>query len=409
MEKFKKYNIVDIAMLQTLIISLAFKDYTMITLISQIIAFLIISFNFLKKKKFKVKLDLYFVSKILFLLFCMVSGIWAFNGASVTFACRQIIFRFMMGITIIMYNDDEININKFLKFVLIASIVLCGRILIVVPFSAWGQERVGNYLAHDVGNSYSNTGITYVLGFAIAFLMCNEKVIKKNKNKFLIIILFSFFSFLSGSKKQIILLLISIIVYTFYKSKNTKKLIKNLLIAIIISVIMLYIILNNTFFYNIIGNRMYNFLSYFSSNEDINSNADMSTIGRSKLLVEARDTFFNNPILGIGIGNFMNVSSYGVWAENNYLELLADVGIIGLLIYYFGQVIIFNHCMINRKKKEVLNIQIIIGLLCFIVIDFTMVSYFNSTLQIYQAYIFAMYNVVKIKNIKYEGKKELSK
>lgn len=397
MIQIKKINLIDIAMLQMLIISLAFKDFTMISLISQIITFVMIFLNFLKKRKLKLKLDLYFISKLLFLIWCIISVSWSINSASGLFASRQVFIRFIIGLTIIMYNENEEKTDLFLKFVLIASFVLCLRILIVVPFSAWGKERVGNYLAHNIGNSYSNTGITYVLGFAIAFLLCNDKVVKKNKNKIVLVSLFTFFSFLSGSKKQILLLVVSIIAFTIYKSKNTKKLIKNLLLSASVCCIILFFILNNAFFYNMIGKRVVSFFSFFSENQIVSSNADMSTIGRSQLLVEAKKVFKKNALIGIGIGNFMNVSSYGVWAENNYLELLADVGIVGLFLYYYGIIIIFSYSLKRIRKKELLNVQIIIGLLCFIIIDFTMVSYFNSTLQIYLAYIYAMYNVSKEK------------
>jgi len=75
--------------------------------------------------------------------------------------------------------------------------------------------------------------------------------------------------------------------------------------------------------------------------------ADLESVSSlySRLLAHkaAIKTWLDNPILGIGYGNFLhNIGFFGIAAHNTYLQLLAELGIIGFAAYILLLVSIFK-------------------------------------------------------------------
>lgn len=390
----------DFVMLQMIICLFAFRDYTKITIVSQLFTFTFMFLIQIKNKIFTYDKNFFMTSKIVFILWGIMTGFWASQKNGVFSICTTMIIRLMTSLSIIFYVSNKEKMYKFIKILVIAGIVLCLRIIVVVPFSAFGKFRIGNLLSHGANNSYGNTGITFILGILSVILIIDKSVIKNSKFKYFLVILFSLFSILSGSKKHIFLIVIAMILNFAFKSENFKDSIKKIIKFTIIIIFAYLAIKNIPMLYNMIGKRMINFINFFSEAGE----TDASTIGRMQLINEAIIVFFKNPLLGIGIGNFMFVSSLGAWAENNYLELLVDTGFIGLIIYYFYQTKILFSSLKRRKENDIYS-NVFILLICFIIIDLTMVSYFNSTLQLYQAFIFAMYFVAKKEGEKHEKRK----
>jgi len=73
---------------------------------------------------------------------------------------------------------------------------------------------------------------------------------------------------------------------------------------------------------------------------------------RVQLYKEAFYAFSDNPVFGIGLDNFRLYSSSGLYAHSNYMELLADTGLIGFCIYYFIYVKIW---MFSSKIRKLEN------------------------------------------------------
>lgn len=73
---------------------------------------------------------------------------------------------------------------------------------------------------------------------------------------------------------------------------------------------------------------------------------------QSNLMLRGIKMFFERPLLGWGVGGFQQYSliNHGayVYAHSNYVELLADFGIVGLLIYYSQYI----YCIYNLFKLK---------------------------------------------------------
>jgi len=60
---------------------------------------------------------------------------------------------------------------------------------------------------------------------------------------------------------------------------------------------------------------------------------DTSLLERSQMLSDGIGLWLQRPFFGWGVDQYRVVSSWGTYAHNNYVELLVDGGLIGLLLY----------------------------------------------------------------------------
>ena len=104
-------------------------------------------------------------------------------------------------------------------------------------------------------------------------------------------------------------------------------------------------------FYDAIGYRIQSFLSFFGKNNIANTN-DLSTLSRFSFLKDAYSTFLKHPFIGVGIDSFkyFNTLQFS-WAECNYLEILADLGVLGFTIYYIPHIKIMSRFIKLKKRK----------------------------------------------------------
>ena len=388
MNTYRKYitNLEDIIILLLIVTILGFKDYPIMIYIMTIISFIYEVISTYKKNKLSKNIIPFLINKIAFILFGLLSAIWALNKDIINPLVFRLIYRLTICLTIILYIRDKNNLKKTIYYMIIASIILCIRLLINVPLEAWGKKRVGNYLAHSQDHTYGNTGITHVLGIVGIFIITSN-FIKNKRVKIFLLTLFTLFSFFSGSKKQIIYLAISIPLLLLFKIKNRKDIMKNIFLGLIFIILLFILILKVNILYNIIGIRMLQMLSYFFDNLKVT--VDPSTVSRMNFLKDSWNVFLSHPIIGIGLGGYQYVNSTEfVWAENTFLELLADLGIIGTILYYSLHFNIFVSVLKRIKNKNPIDIQIFIIFICIIVTDLFMVSYNNETLQLYLTIIY---------------------
>lgn len=387
--RIKYLDIVDFAILQMVIVILAFKDYGSIAIITQCMAFGMICLELALNRESTIHPSCikYIIYKMIFILWCLLSSLWAVYPNVVISEVTTLGLRAITGLTLILYMNTQVRRRKLISFMAVAGMILCLRLLIVVPITQWGNRGIGNYLAHDRNNSYGNTGITYVLGVISVYLLTDSRVLGK-KVSYSLATIFTIISLFTGSKKQLIFLIVTMLLLGILESNNISKLLKNLgCIAILIGAV-LFLIFKVDLLYNVLGQRIIAFFSFFTS---VGAESDASTITRSQFLKAAWQVFLQHPIVGIGLDGFRYVNPYQrTWSENNIVELMADIGIIGAILYYTVPVHIIHSVMKRIRMRDSRDIQILIAMVCLIFIDITMVSYANSTLQFHLAFVFAL-------------------
>lgn len=366
------------------IFSLAFADYRYLSIGSTLLAFGIVFLSNIRGKGINKDAIVIIFSKILFVLWAALSTFWSVNSEDTGYYSITLILRALTFFSVILFINSDENKLFFSKMVIIAALVLIVRILISVPFSAYGTSRIGNYLSHDAESTYGNTSLTYVFGCASAILIFDDyKIIKNKILKYGIFALFTFFSIMSGSKKVVFILLIFLLVFIFKKTKDVFSLIKYLSISFFVVMIIYILIMNVNVLYNSIGNRLEAFINFFV---DDGGETDLSTSTRSQFISASWDTFKEYPLMGVGLDGFKDVNPYQyTWAENNFLEILADLGIVGLLIYIFPYIYVLVKTLHSYKNKKYLDYANVALFLTLLFIDFTMVSYRSLILQFFMA------------------------
>jgi len=77
---------------------------------------------------------------------------------------------------------------------------------------------------------------------------------------------------------------------------------------------------------------------------------ERGTEGRTNLVWEGLGFFLSSPIVGIGLGCFTTFSSTGMMAHNDYVEILASMGLPAMLIYAGIFVDFFKKCWVLHKN-----------------------------------------------------------
>lgn len=184
------------------------------------------------------------------------------------------------------------------------------------------EDIVGVEYVRSMGilSNPNSLGFTMWYGGVTATLLI--LLIRKTWVRLLLGISIIFFIFVlleSGSRKSAMAFVIFFSVLLFYLTKSKYRSIALLLVG---SLVIGYYIVGE----QVIGQTA---LFYRTSSENVEAGSDI----RISLIEEGFSMFLNSPLLGIGLGSFSTFSSSGLYAHNDYIEVLASTGIIGLALY----------------------------------------------------------------------------
>ena len=129
------------------------------------------------------------------------------------------------------------------------------------------------------------------------------------------------------------------------------------------------------------------------------SGADSSALVRLKMVEIGKELFLKSPIIGVGINNpqLYTASYFGIgnyYLHNNYIELLAGVGLVGFVSYYWIYVVLLVFFIKNRRFRDgAYNITFIL-LFIRLVMDVGAVTYETKLTYFYLFVFFVEYRKV---------------
>lgn len=207
------------------------------------------------------------------------------------------------------------------------------------------QDFVNNNMLMGLTNHYSRNAYYITLGCMIC---CSDMIIyfKEYSKKYInvIILLFLFATLLLVGKRGHMMFLIISLTLTYCLSIKmslttfVKSIIKGLIIVLIVFAIVKMIPGTNNFFY-----RLFN-----------SSNGDIST-GRFEIYQRVWQLFKNNGYKAIGWGAFAKSTNYFyVGVHNDYLQLLCETGVIGLMVYVLSNFynLIKTICLLKMRNID---------------------------------------------------------
>ena len=274
-------------------------------------------------------------------------------------------------------NLSRIVLNGFSAAILLNTLILFG----LDPYG-FSQEGIGRF-SGTVANSniFANMMISGVL-----ILFYERWVLSDRSFLNLTLILLGVINiFATGSRAA--LAIVSILGIFILIKLNKGRFSKSLLvIGFFVLLMLMYTLYQSDVlgeFGDNLTSRILNFISLLSG--DTGARSDQY---RLLFLQKAFDSFRQNALWGIGLGGL--TGAIGHYAHNNFFELLADVGLIGTLVYYF---IFYSMYMkvksIPELPKEIVSFTaLVIILRCLL--DLTIVSYYLRAILIFIIYLEAM-------------------
>lgn len=324
-----------------------------------------------------LKLGKFEIWLAVFIIFGFISILWAPSSSAVMGVLVNLIRIFLVAYFIRVRVQNADDLNRVLVLYVVATLYMVIFILLKM-MDMYTFEQI---LVRRFGDQFEyNSNQTAVqCCFSIMILLY---LTKERKHKFIYLGLMVFFAFillLTQSKKGIVCLAIGL-VSLYYNSVRGNKKVGRIIIAVL-GIILSYVLITNIpFFYNLIGHRleeMMNFLLGFTASMGEDAR-------RFQLWDKALETWFSSPIFGVGLANFsiVNFGVKGAYAHNNYLELLADVGFIGTIIYYCLPVSIL---LTRFKSSDNLQVLLHTFVLILLIMDIGVVSYSNISMVLFYA------------------------
>lgn len=267
--------------------------------------------------------------------------------------------------TILLINISRLNnysdyINE--KLIFYIGLFLCLGLLLEFFFIDFYNEHILKYYLNKeilslASNEYGLTGFTYQMdttgvpivlaeGMLLFYIYPTRKITKSKAT--IILVLFIFCIFLTGKRiLMVISILMPFLVFLFTPKNIKSKIFGTIILIAGITIIYGLLIHFSDYLINVpyMGRFVKAVVEY--GNEDI-------TTGRSALWKKAIALFKDNPILGIGVGNYILVSGSYTDVHNTYLQVLCEQGIIGFVLYLIGLLFTFVYS-INLMIKYNLN------------------------------------------------------
>ncbi|MFV5690233.1 O-antigen ligase family protein [Flavobacterium sp. ZT3R25] len=344
---------------------------------------------------------------ILFLLFCGLSLFSAVNlSLGIVSITRLIIVFFtLVNFSILLYN----RLNLIYKIIFLIGIsVFTQSFLELSNFVQFSKvDSILNGLSNLKGNTGNINIFSASLSIKIPFLLIGILHFTKWKKWFLVLalLLATILIFLTGSRAAFLSLFFETIIYILLCLKLNPLKPKNILtISYIIIPIIISFFIANLIFEKGKGTGRYESVS--SRVKQVANIKDASINTRLLYWNNAFKMIKNNPVMGIGIGNWQiesipyekkieNDHTISGHTHNDFLEITAETGIINGLIYL--SIFIFALCLNLKRffKSENSEVRIIALLSILLLLSYGIDATFNfplyrPTMQVWFSFFLAL-------------------
>lgn len=281
----------------------------------------------------------------------------------------------------LMTKSVKETVNIIGKSLVIATILVSIYTMIYEYAILHSSSRLGTYVFE--GRYGSRMALTYNITISLLFItyqMLNMAEKAKNKpiKEVIILIALLIFAILTGTRKLFLVPILFVIFYLLLGKKITlKSAAKYLVILLVIAMIGLYAVMNIDFLYDLLGQRIDSLIMEITGEAK-----DASISQRNRMIDRGMKYFEDHPIIGIGTDGFKFEfkENTGVfkYSHNNFIEMLADYGIIGFILFYaWMPIAIIKMFKSYKNKKENLNLFFIGALITLIILDYWTVSYYR--------------------------------
>lgn len=340
------------------------------------------------------------------MLFFLSTKFWAYGQDPESRTMMGLFRCFGIGLAMFLYIDSTEKVLSVLQSFAYASVIMGVAAIVTTSPSQYFQAGDDGF-GQVIGQQRNGVG---AIGAAMTVICVYLKRYTNFKYGYYMSAFFAILTILTGSRGSLIQLLLLFILIVIIDKNLFKMLTKGIVFIVSITLILL-IIRNVPILYENIWLRFGDLFSTISGQEV----ADASTQGREYYKEIAWNMFLERPILGWGLDGFkvylINHPIYNghyinaVYSHCNFSELMADLGILGLLIWYVPTFYILIKGYKNRDSHPLAKIMFF-WLLTMIILDYARIPWSThpSSYQYFLVFLAILYmsNESKIsqKNIK---------
>lgn len=375
-----------------------------------ILAYVVIRKTFpsgvVRLKKDTIKNIIFFVVWFggLTLLFFLSSRLWAYSHLEDSRTMMGVFRCFGIGLGMFLYIDSSEKALSVLQSFAYASFIMGIAALLTTSPSQYfqaGDEGFGQV----IGQQRNGIG---AVGAGMSVVCVYLKRYTDFKYGNFLSAFFVILTFLTGSRGSIVQLLILFVLIVII-DKNFFKMITKLIIFVLASTVVLLILRNVPILYENIWLRFGDMFSTIAGEEI----EDASTQGRQFYKEIAWNMFLERPILGWGLDGFTcYLRDYpvykgyyieAVYSHCNFSELMANLGIAGLLVWYVPTFVVLGVGFKYRDSHPMLKIMFF-WLLSMIILDYARIPW-TSHPSSYQYFLVFLTIILMSNEAKYIKRK----
>ncbi len=340
------------------------------------------------------ELDRFHWQWLAFGCYCLVSALWAWVPSEAIRRGSTIIQVLMCVVLMYIYYQDQEDLWQ-----LYDAVRWSGVVVSIYAIYYYGIDVIMLSLTEGerLESSFANINTVGIMA-AISVVVTLYEVFFRRRNWLALILSLTCLVTIaaSGTRKALVVIMlgIALLIYFRYKSRDFIKTTLKILGMGALVIAVMAVVLSLPMFSGIME-RMESFVALITGSGE----ADSSSLERSRFIEIGLEQFWKTPIFGIGIGNSgaLLVKNFerNTYLHNNYVELLACGGIVGLLLFYsmYGYCLWF-FCRNRSSGDPLINLGIVL-ILVMMAMDFARVSYYSKPTMFYMMIFFLQARQIK--------------
>lgn len=297
---------------------------------------------------------------LLFFGFAEASSLWAVSSSQAFLKyIRIMILILIISVGIAQYVRTTNDLARLMKIFMLAVLTSGVVEFVMTPLESIKDGYFGGYFSGNNSNTFGYMVLcSTIMSFYLAY-------VKRQRIWYLFAPVFFIFCLLSSSRKAMLVSIFGVCLVIFF-SFSRKRHFLHLAITAVAALILIILSLKIEFLYELIGNRIVTMLDFYKSDSQYTQLVNSLAL-RDYFIEFAKQMFRQRPVTGHGFANFSTMLynegdvGFGVYAHNNYWEILADLGIVGFIIYYWFYaylIIKFIIRLFKNPKDDVLAFSI---------------------------------------------------
>lgn len=335
----------------------------------------------------------------LFTFYSLISSLWAERSTdSITVGKTLFEITVMVYILYTCYFENPKNTNDLLR-----CIKWSGYIISLYSIFFYGLDFLIIAAANEtrLENTYANVNTIGMLSSICIVIQVDEFICEKRwKWEALLCLPSIFIVALTHSRKALLLLILgTFLCFLLHNldSKNILKTIGKISAIVLVALVLLNVVALMPIFAGTFDRMNALFGSIFGDG----GGADSSVLIRDRMIEVGWEQFLKTPLLGMGMANPHILSNMylgkDAYLHNNFIELLAGGGIVGLSIYYSMYAYLLTMFWKLRRYKNEEYVICLVMTVVLLILDYGMVSYYQKIRYVYLLVMFLEIEALKKK------------